>query len=71
MTQVNNSEASQNLFQQYTWRKLMPLAQLQQEFQQALDAAGYTDREAIIELVRSVKKEMADERRNQANASDE
>jgi hypothetical protein len=56
MTQVNNSEASQNHFQQYTWRKLMPLAQLQQEFQQTLAAAGYTDREAIIELVRSVKK---------------
>lgn len=42
-------------------RELMPTEQLRQEFRQALYKAGYGDREAIVDLVRQVKQEMADE----------
>lgn len=48
--------------ERHTERELTPSTQLQQQFQQALAAAGYADREAILELARSVKKEMVAER---------
>jgi hypothetical protein len=50
------------------WQKpLAPLAQLQQELRQALVESGYSSKEAIVELVREVKREMADEREVKAS----
>ena len=40
----------------------MPLAEWQQEFRQALAAAGYHTREEIVALVRDVRRELAVER---------
>ncbi|MBE9141144.1 hypothetical protein IQ254_28750 [Nodosilinea sp. LEGE 07088] len=50
------------------WQKpLAPLAQLQQELRQALVESGYSSKESIVELVREVKREMADEREAKAS----
>jgi PHD/YefM family antitoxin component YafN of YafNO toxin-antitoxin module len=43
-------------------QQLMPIDTLTREFKKALEEAGYDSREKIIELVREVKREMADER---------
>ena len=42
--------------------ELMPPETFAREFKKALEEAGYDTREKIIELVREVKREMADER---------
>ncbi len=41
---------------------LMPFEQFQQEFSAALREAGYDSEEKIVELVREVKREIAEER---------
>jgi len=41
---------------------MMPLDTLQLQFQQALTEAGYDTIEKVVDLVRDVKQEMADER---------
>jgi hypothetical protein len=46
----------------YAHRKLMPLDEFQEQFQQALAEAGYDSPEKIINLVQEVKQEMATER---------
>ena len=48
-------------------RSLPPLAQLQQEIRQALVESGYSSKEAIVELVQEVKREMLDEREAKAS----
>lgn len=47
-------------------KPLAPLAQLQQELRQALVESGYSSKEEIVELVREVKREIADEREAKA-----
>ena len=56
-------QAYQNLLglQEYIRHDLMPFDQLQQEFGEAMHHAGYHTREDIIQLVREVKHQMADE----------
>lgn len=39
----------------------MPMAQLRQEFRQALTEAGYQTKEELVALVQDVKRELADE----------
>jgi len=39
-----------------------PVTQLRQEFRQALADAGYHTKEELLDLVREVKQELADER---------
>lgn len=46
---------------------LPPLAQLQQEIKQALVESGYSSKEAIVELVQEVKREILDEREAKAS----
>jgi prevent-host-death family protein len=60
---IISAEAFEKLIgiQDYARRELMPSEQLRREFRQALAEAGYGDREAIVELVRQVKQEMANE----------
>jgi plasmid stability protein len=41
---------------------LIPLEDLQQAGQKALNESGYQSREKIVELVQEIKKEIADER---------
>ncbi len=55
----------------YAHRELMPAEQLRQQFRQALVNAGYTDREAIVEMVRKVKQEIANERGQVEYSSDD
>jgi hypothetical protein len=47
-------------------KPVAPLAQLQQELRQALVESGYSSKEEIVELVREVKREIADEREAKA-----
>ena len=48
---------------EYSKRKdFMPADTFAREFKKALEEAGYDSREKIIELVREVKREMAEER---------
>ncbi len=47
--------------QEYIRHDLMPFDQLQREFGQALHQSGYRTREDVIQLVREVKRQMADE----------
>jgi prevent-host-death family protein len=42
--------------------ELIPLSQLRQEFREATENAGYKSRDDIIQLVREVREEIADER---------
>jgi aminoglycoside phosphotransferase family enzyme len=51
--------------QRYRQKELMPADDFQQQFRQALTQAGYNSREKIIDLVKSVKQEMYDERSQQ------
>ena len=44
--------------------KILPLEDLQQSVQKSLRDFGYDSRDKIIDLVREVKKEIADEREN-------
>jgi prevent-host-death family protein len=48
--------------QRYRQQDLMPTNDFEQQFRQALAAAGYDSREKIIDLVREVKQEMYEER---------
>jgi len=57
--------------QQHTQRALMPLDQFQQEFRAALQEAGYETAGQIVDLVRSVKQEMIDERISTNSATSE
>ncbi len=47
---------------QYAEQDLMPLDQLREEFRQALMEAGYRTPDEIVDLVREVKREVANER---------
>jgi len=47
----------------YTNRSLMPLNELQTRLQRAFADAGYDSRDKLIELVQTVKLEMAEERK--------
>jgi hypothetical protein len=42
-------------------QQLIPLNELQQQFRQALQQAGYETHEQIVELVQQVKREMLEE----------
>lgn len=55
--------------QAYRQRQLMPNGEFQAQFHQALVDAGYDSREAIIDLVQEVKREMAAERQQRADSS--
>jgi len=59
-------EAFQELVgtRQYTRQELMPLDTFAEEFRRALAEAGYGTREKVIDLVRQVKREMADEKQD-------
>lgn len=50
--------------QKYRQCELMPSDKFEQQFHEALTAAGYDSREKIIDLVRSVKTEMYEERQH-------
>ena len=52
--------------QQHRYKQLMSPIEFEQQFRQALTDAGYDSREKIVNLVRSVKKEMYEERRSQS-----
>lgn len=55
--------------QAYRQRELMPNDQFHAQFHQALVEAGYDSREAIIDLVQEVKREIAAERQQQPSQS--
>jgi prevent-host-death family protein len=46
----------------YAQQELISLDLFQQQFQKALDEAGYDSSEKVVELVRQVKRELAAER---------
>ena len=50
---------------QYAERPLMLYDAFQSRFREALEEAGFGSREKIVELVREVKREIADERVDQ------
>lgn len=55
-------DAFQTLVGARSEQELMPLDTLQMQFQEALSAAGYDTPGKVVDLVRDVKREMADER---------
>ncbi|MGD2182823.1 hypothetical protein [Lusitaniella coriacea] len=51
---------------EYANRPSVPLDILQQQFKQALVEGGYDTHQKIVELVKDVKREIADERKDQS-----
>lgn len=47
---------------EYAQEELMPLDAFRAAFHRALEEAGYSTRESVVELVREVKRELAEER---------
>jgi len=50
--------------QEYRQRELMPSSEFEQQFHKSLIEAGYDSRDKVIDLVRSVKAEMYEERQH-------
>ena len=54
----------------YVERQLKPLDTFRRAFREALDEAGYRDSEKIVNLVRDIRKEIAEERSSQSASAD-